>query len=284
MQIEFLGSGGAVTTPRPHCTCPVCAEARIKGIPYSRSGPGVFVHGPNVLIDTAEEIKAQLNRSQVTHIDACFYSHWHPDHVMGMRVWETRNADFGHWPANHACTDIYLPQQVAVDFHNFLGAWNQFEFMQRHGWVKVHVLNDGDVVTVNGTPIRPFRVAQDYVYAFVFEGEGQRVLIAPDELYQWDPPDDVHGMDMVVLPMGITEFHPLTGERLIDEAHPVLNAEATFRQTLGMVRKLAAKRVIMTHLEEISGMNYDDYIRLEFKLRQDGYNITFAYDTLVVSI
>ena len=70
MQIEFLGSGGAITTPRPGCACRLCVEAQAKGVPYSRGGPSVFVHGPNVLIDTPEEIKAELLRSRVTQIDA----------------------------------------------------------------------------------------------------------------------------------------------------------------------------------------------------------------------
>ncbi len=98
MQIEILGSGGAITTPRPGCDCPVCIEARVKGVPYSRSGPSLFVHGPDVLIDTPEESKDQINRSRITRINACFYSHWHPDHVMGRRVWETMNADLRNWP------------------------------------------------------------------------------------------------------------------------------------------------------------------------------------------
>ena len=79
MQIEFLGSGGAITTPRPGCACRLCVEAQAKGVPYSRGGPSVFVHGPNVLIDTPEEIKAEFcSRSRVTQIDAALYSHWHP--------------------------------------------------------------------------------------------------------------------------------------------------------------------------------------------------------------
>jgi phosphoribosyl 1,2-cyclic phosphate phosphodiesterase len=106
MRIEFLGTGGAYTTPRPGCFCRVCAEARVKGLPYSRTGPSLFVHGPNILIDTPEESKEQLNRARITDIAGCFYSHWHPDHVMGRRVWETRNIDARKWPPHHQKTMI----------------------------------------------------------------------------------------------------------------------------------------------------------------------------------
>ena len=61
MRFEFLGTGGAVTTPRPTCSCPVCVEARERGVPYSRTGPSLFLHGWNVLFDTPEESKEQLN-------------------------------------------------------------------------------------------------------------------------------------------------------------------------------------------------------------------------------
>lgn len=284
MRIEFLGSGGAITTPRPGCPCPVCAEARTKGVPYSRSGPSLFVHGPDVLIDTPEEAKFQLDRAGLAYVPACFYSHWHPDHVAGLRVWETMNADWFNWPPAHRRTTIYLPQQVAEDFHHRLGAWDQLMYLQRFGVVEVIVLHDGETVTRNGVTIRPFRVAQDFVYAFLFEENTTRVLIAPDELLGWQPPPDVCGLDLAVLPMGLAEFDPFTGARLIPADHPVLRAEATFEQTLDIVRALDARRVILTHIEEPDGLSHDDLERLAVRLRGEGLPIAFAYDTLAVEV
>jgi phosphoribosyl 1,2-cyclic phosphate phosphodiesterase len=284
MQIEFLGSGGAITIPKPGCQCRVCAEARARGIPYSRTGPSVFVHGPNVLIDTPEEIKEQLNRSRVTRIDAAFYSHWHPDHVLGRRVWETMNADWMHWPPQHRCTDIYLPQQVALDFRTRLGSWEQLTYLQRFGVVRLIELADGEVVTLGTTRIRPFRVAEDYVYAFLFADAGRRALIAPDELFGWTPPADVQGVDLAVIPMGLPRIHPLNGRQIIPDDHPILKSEATFQQTLDIVRQLKAERVVMAHVEEPGGLSYDDLLALEDRLREEGLNITFAYDTMVVEV
>jgi phosphoribosyl 1,2-cyclic phosphate phosphodiesterase len=283
MQIEILGSGGAITTPRPGCRCRVCVEAREKGVPYSRSGPSLFVHGPNVLIDTPEESKDQLNRSHVTEIAAGLYSHWHPDHTMGRRVWETRNTDWFAWPQQHTRTDIYLPQQVAADFRTFQ-IWDHMAYLQKWGVINLIEMQDGDVATVNGAQIRPFRVAEEYVYAFLFQDADARVLIAPDELFGWTPPDDVRGLDLAVIPMGVHEFDAFTGARKIHADHPILKSEATFRQTLDMVRQLDADRVIMTHIEEPDGLSYDDLLRLEARLRAEGFTITFAYDTLLVEV
>lgn len=284
MHIEILGSGGAITTPRPLCDCPICVEARHKGIPYSRTGPSIFVHGPDVLIDTPEESKFQINRSRVTHIAAALYSHWHPDHVMGRRVWETMNAKFRTYPLERTTTDIYLPQQVAEDFRTRLGGAEHFAWMTRLGVTRVIEMADGDTITLSGVTIRPFRVAEDYVYAFLFEEGDTRVLIAPDELYGWTPPEFVHGVDLAIIPMGLNEFDPFTGERVMAEEHPILKAEATFRQTLDMVRAMQPKRTIMTHIEEPDGMSYDDLLRLEIKLANEGFNITFAYDTMLIAV
>ena len=282
MEIEFLGTAGATTTPRPGCRCDICVEAREKGVPYSRTGPSVFVHGPNVLIDTPEESVQQLNRSRVREIAGCFYSHWHPDHVMGRRVWEALNADWRAWPPPPTPrTPIYLPQQVATDFRTRLATWDHLTFFAQQGWVELVELRDGDTVTLAGTRIRPFRLAEDYVYAFLFEAGGRRALIALDELNGWSPPADVRGVDLAVIPMGIHELDPFTGERRIAAQHPVLRTEATFAETLAIVDTLAAKRVVMSHIEEIDGLSHDDLERLA---EQVGRNITFAHDTMLVEV
>jgi phosphoribosyl 1,2-cyclic phosphate phosphodiesterase len=283
MRIEILGSGGAVTIPQPGCDCRVCVEARARGVPYSRTGPSFFVHGPDLLIDTPEESKYQLNRAGLGPIPACVYSHWHPDHVMGRRVWEA-NKEWRRWPPHSYTTDIYLPQQVAEDFRTHLGSWEQFEYMASRGMVRLILLEDGESFALGGVNILPFRVAEDYVYAFLLQEGDTRVLIAPDELNGWTPPDFVRGVDAAFLPMGITEFDPFTGDRVIAEEHPVLRTEATYRETMEIVQALEAKRVVLGHIEEQDGLGYDDYERLGAKLRGEGFAVEFAYDTMTVEV
>jgi phosphoribosyl 1,2-cyclic phosphate phosphodiesterase len=286
VRVEVLGSGGATTTPRPLCTCRVCTDAREKGIPYARTGPSLFVHGPDVLIDTPEEIKYQLNRSELSGIACCFYSHWHPDHTAGRRVFEELNIDWRAWPrAPRGTTDVYLPQQVAADFRERLGLWDHFEYLQTvERTVSLHELEDGETVSIAGVGIRPIRLAEDYVYAFLFDDGEKTALIAPDELNGWSPPLEVRGVDLAVLPMGISEFHPLTGERAIHPDHHVLRTEATFDETLDIVSQLDAKRVVLAHIEEMDQLGYDDLLEVEARLRSDGLEAMFAYDTLVVDV
>jgi phosphoribosyl 1,2-cyclic phosphate phosphodiesterase len=284
MKVEILGSGGATATPRPGCECRVCVEARARGVPYSRTGPSLFVHGPDVLFDTPEESRLQLDRSGVSEIAACFYSHWHPDHTMGRRVWEAVGGhDFRRWPPDPGArrrTDVYLPEQVALDFGE-RGIREHFDFLEERGWVRVHELGDDDTVELGGVTIRPFRLHEDYVYAFELTGRGKRLLVAPDELHDWEPPALLRGVDLAVLPSGLHEHDPFTGERRIHQDHPVLRVEATFAQTLRIVDALAARRVVLTHVEEVDGLGHDDLQRLAAEV---GRGITFAYDTMTVEV
>ena len=284
MKIEFLGTGGAITTPKPGCSCRVCVQARWEGVPYSRKGPSVFLHGPDVLIDTPEEIKDQLNRAGIEDVPACIYSHWHGDHALGWRVWETLNKDFRGWPSEDRTTEIYLPEQVASDFRKMLGLRDALAFLESQGTVKVMELEDEQTVTLGGTLIRPFRLAEDYVYAFLIEENGKRVLIAPDELNGWEPPDWVKGVDLAVLPKGLDEIDPFTRERRIPEEHPVLKMEATYEETLEIVEKLDARRTILGHIEEVDGLSHDDLQELQDGLQGEGKNIEFAYDTLEIEV
>lgn len=284
MRIEILGSGGATTTPRPGCHCPVCVEARARGVPYSRSGPAIFIHGPDLLIDTPEEIKDQLNRAGIDRVAAGIYSHWHPDHTMGRRVWEALNLDFRNWPPSGNTTDIYLPQQVAADFEQWLGLAAHFEFMSQQGYSRVHTIPDGESIELSHVRITPFRLAADYVYAFLLEEGESRILIAPDELVGWQLPDFIHGVDLAILPMGVVELDPLTGERKIPADHPVLSFEATFAQTLEMVRTIDAGRTILTHIEEQDSYSHDDLGEIASSLNVAGLRIEFAYDTMVVDV
>ena len=284
MRIEFLGTGGAIPTPRPGCHCELCERARQYGPPHARMGPSVFVHGPDILIDTPEEIRIQLNRAGIDHIAACFYSHWHPDHTMGRRVWETMNSDWRGWPKRPQRTPIYLPKNVARDFEaGRLGLNEHFTFMAKQGTVELHILEEGEEVVINGVRVTPIAVAESYVYAFLLENGTERVLIAMDELVGWEPPDIVRGCDLAVIPTGVFEFDFFTGERRIPADHPVLKSEATFRETLEIARQIAPSRLVFTHIEEPDGNSVEKLQRIASAIRdKEGWDVTFAFDTMVV--
>ncbi len=287
MRVEILGSGGAATIPRPGCGCRVCVDARERGGRSVRTGPSTFVHGPNILFDTPEESKYQLERAGIGDIGACFYSHWHPDHTMGKRVFETRNGDFRTWPREAKrplVTDVYLPERVALDFRTWLGGYEHLKFMEGRGWVRIHELRDGETIEIGGVTVRPFRLAEDYVYAFELSEGDKRLLVAMDELNGWEPPADVCGPALAVLPMGICEFDLFSGERLIHEEHPVLRFEATFEETLGMIDALDAGEVVLSHVEEMDCISYDELLQVQQRLQDEGRRVRFAWDGMTIDV
>lgn len=285
LTVEVLGSGGAVRTPRPGCGCRLCRQARRLGVPWERTGPSLFLHGPDVLIDTPEESALQLNRAEIGPIAAGLYSHWHPDHTAGLRVYETRNWDFRNWPPRHLSTPIYLPANVARDFEVHLGLMEQLRYLEGKGLVSLHLLDRP--LHLQGWRITARPVAEEYVYLFLLEGDedGRRVLIAMDELVGWTPPADLQGVDLAVLPTGVFEFDPESGRRRIPTGHPVLTHEATFRQTLQMVEALQPRRLLFLHIEEADQNSPQALERVAARLQSEkGWDVTFAYDGFKLSL
>jgi len=280
LRVEILGSGGAVTIPRPGCSCHICVEARAKGVPYSRAGPSVFVHGPDVLIDTPEEAKLQLNRSQVTAIAAGLYSHWHPDHTAGRRVWESRNFDFRSWPRRYETTPVYVPERVWADFEQRYGLADQFRFMEGQGTVEVRLIAENEPFAIDATTtVTALPLDAENAYAFLFERAGKRALIVMDETHRWTPPD-LGPLDLAVLPIGVFEHHPFTGERLIPEEFCKPPVKKTrYATALEQARSLGARRTILTHVEEMDRLSHDELVRLG---SVDGWEP--AWDGLLVEL
>jgi phosphoribosyl 1,2-cyclic phosphate phosphodiesterase len=279
LKVEILGSGGAVTIPRPGCLCRVCVEARERGVPYTRTGPSVFVHGPDVLIDTPEESKLQLNRSQVTTIAAGLYSHWHPDHTAGRRMWESRNFDFRSWPRRFETTPLYIPEAVWEDFENRYGLADQFRFMENQGTVRVVPIRAKEPVELGETSITPISLDAENAYAFLFEQAGKRLLVAMDETHGWSPPD-LGPLDVAVLPIGVFEHHPYSGERLIPEefCRPPVK-KTRYGRTLELLLALGPTRAILSHVEEMDRLSHDELIRLG---ESDGWEP--AFDGMLVEL
>ena len=94
----------------------------------------------------------------------------------------------------------------------------------------------------------------------------------------------VRGVDVAVIPMGVVEFDPFTGERRISQEHPVLTSEATFAWTLETARRLETPRVVLTHIEEPDQLSHDDLRRLEPTLQAEGMEVVFAFDTMIIDV
>jgi phosphoribosyl 1,2-cyclic phosphate phosphodiesterase len=283
MKIHFLGTGGASLTPRPGCECRVCTEARANGPPYSRWGPSLFIEDEHILIDTPEEISLELNRGGINRVDHVFYTHWHPDHTSGIRVIEQLNIDWKGLPGhkNLRTTPVYLPPQVRRDFEQYLSLMERLTYMKRLKLVTVKEIPEEEPVQVGKLSVEAIQMKDPSLYAYLITEGEKRVLAALDDTRGWIPDQRLVGVDLVVLETGWFEYD-LDGKQLVVPEHNLRKYEASFEETLEILNTLQAKRVLLTHIEEMNGRSYDDYLELEKEYKE--YKLTFAYDGMTVEV
>ena len=292
MELLFLGTAGATLTPRAGCACRVCASARALGGRRVRSGPALYVApGPGdaprggVLVDTPEEIHAALVRWGVDRVDAAFYTHWHPDHTAGLRLFEHLNVDWrapgGERP--HRCTPVYLPERVARDFERWYGLMDRLRYLERRGLIEVREIAAGEVVEAAGLRLRAFPMANPELWTYEVMEDGRRAVLAVDDTRGYRPEEALAGADVAVLETGWFEFDP-EGARIQIPGHPKAQAEASFQESLQIAARLRAGRTYFTHIEEINQRTLEEYEALEGSAELQAVRGRFAWDGLRVEV
>jgi phosphoribosyl 1,2-cyclic phosphate phosphodiesterase len=84
VRLTFLGTGTSFGVPQIGCDCAVCRSPDPRD-QRTRVGAAVETDGGAVLlIDTPPELRLQLLRAHIDHVDAVFYTHGHADHTHGI--------------------------------------------------------------------------------------------------------------------------------------------------------------------------------------------------------
>lgn len=280
MRFTIIGSGGCVSLPRPACRCPVCAQARRLGAPYARHGCSLFLHDAALLVDTPEDIVPALNAADIPAVDAVAYSHWDPDHTLGMRVFEQLRLD---WLA--LSVDDFHPVPVRVlamggvmadlrALRNPFGSF--FDYYAHRGLIAPETVDDavmlGDI-RLTLIPVDDTR----RVTVFLFEQKGRRLIYAPCDVKPFPEDARLHGADVLII--GNTIVGPtLKGGFVPAVDNPLLRELFTMDEVLALRDRLGAREMIVTHLEEDWGKSYDDYLALARGM--DG--VRFAHDGMEV--
>jgi len=282
MRWTVLGSGGCTIIPKPLCQCRVCREARSKGIPYSRGGPSALLHDINLLIDAPAEIASQLNRCGIRQLDYLTFTHLDPDHVEGFRVVEQIALDFRSWSAyqnRQIC--LVLPQELAKNLQKICSQYGPvIDFYRDSGFVRLQTYKDsitiGDV-EVTAIPVDRGRQTS---FVYVFEKSGSRVVYAPCDVKPFpEHHKKVAEADLLLIQPGIFESG-LKHRFKYPEGHISRKTLYTFEQTLSLSKRIHAKKVVFTHLEEYWNRSYGDYCKLEPKSKW----FQFAYDGMKLTV
>jgi phosphoribosyl 1,2-cyclic phosphate phosphodiesterase len=81
--MTLLGTGTSMGVPMIGCDCGVCTSTDPRN---QRTRTGVHISAPQggMLIDTSPELRMQLIRERISHVDAVFFTHAHADHILGL--------------------------------------------------------------------------------------------------------------------------------------------------------------------------------------------------------
>lgn len=82
LQITFLGTGTSHGVPVIACDCKVCQSNNPKN---KRMRTSIHIKSKeyNLLIDTPPEMRLELIKNKIKHVDSVFMTHAHADHLMG---------------------------------------------------------------------------------------------------------------------------------------------------------------------------------------------------------
>jgi len=258
----------------------VCQEARHKGGRFVRNGPSVFLTGVSVLFDTPEDVDKSLEREGIHEVRHLVYTHWHPDHTGGRRVLEQLNMDWLN-PKARRVTHVWLPTWVREDFRKRHGLEDNLEYFEKAGIARIHEVEEGEPFQLDGLNVRPFRMAQPGLTAYVLERESRRLVFALDDAKDWKPSSELLEPDLLVLETGWFE-RDTKGRIIVPPGHSIRNEEASFEETLGIIERINPRRAVLTHIEQLWARSYEDYLELEKK--HQGHKLQFAYDGLRVKI
>jgi phosphoribosyl 1,2-cyclic phosphate phosphodiesterase len=268
--------------PKPLCCCPVCREAREKGIPYARGGPSAFLHDINLLVDTPADIINMLNRSRIRRVDYLLFTHLDPDHTEGFRVIEQIALDFRTWrayPQKQVC--LLLPEQIEKPLRGIRSQYGStLDFYQDSGFIQLQVFENNTVLRgVNLTAI-PIDRGRQTSFVYVFEKARRKVVYASCDIKPFpEHREEVQKADLLIIQPGIFE-KGLKHRFRYPPDHISRKTLYTYEQTLALAARIQAQKILFIHLEEYWNRSYDDYRALESKNK----TIRFAYDGMSVSV
>ncbi|CEO35590.1 metallo-hydrolase/oxidoreductase [[Clostridium] sordellii] len=280
MRFKILGSGGCVALPKPLCSCSVCEEARIKGVPFSRYGCSIFLEDISLLVDTPEDIVHAINHSNIKNIDNVLFSHVDPDHTLGMRVFEQLRLNWLEVSEGKECNkpiNVYAVESVMFDMNSIkfkFGSYLDY-YENTRNLIKRETIDKS--IFIDRIKISCIKV--NHATIFVFEENNKKVIYAPCDVKPLPNDDIFNNADVLIIGSTIVGNVLKDGFVLKDD-NPLRNDFFTMDEIEDIKRKYNISKVIITHLEEDWGKSYNDYLKLECQ-----YNgIQFAYDGMEIDV
>ncbi|MGL5380734.1 MBL fold metallo-hydrolase [Clostridium sp.] len=283
MIFKILGSGGCTSIPKPTCQCNICSEARLKGEPYKRSSCCLYVKDLKLLIDTPEDVNYQINRDNITEIENIFYSHWDPDHTLGIRLLEQLRLNWIDYFRGIKCSRpiniIGLPE-VIDDIYNIKNKYGSYlDYYKSHNLCLVNKTNKTIIknIDISLVPI----ISNIVSTSFVFKYNNKKVIYAPCDNKPFPNNSLFNNADLLIMG-GFIPTENFNHSIKIPLGNDIYTAMFTIDEIIHIKESFNIKTVVLTHLEENWGLSYDDYKKMEVSLKM--HNILFSYDGMEIEI
>lgn len=261
MEMQILGSGGAMPTPRPLCFCDVCVKAR-EDSTYKRNSSSAYIEEIRTLIDCPEDIGDSLNREHIKNVDKLFITHWHPDHTFGLRVLLEAKFDFITRNAV-GVIDVYLSEKTYLIMKKVFPSIDHYVDVKKTA--KLHFIEDGDIFNFEEVKVEivGYDSKNSDVYAFLFSDGVKKILYSSCDTISFKNYFKFTDLDYWVTECGIfTE----------------VDSEISFDEMMKRIKEINPKKTILTHIEEIEVNNWGYTYMEELKEKYADIDFDYAFD------
>ena len=253
MKLTFLGTGTSQGVPVIGCDCEVCASTD----PFDnrlRSSVLVSAGDTNILVDAGPDLRQQMLRAGIRHLDGILLTHEHNDHVIGLD--DVRPFNFS---TGRAMTVYALPR-VAEQVRK------RFEYVFGHpipGLPRIDLvtIDKDSPLRIGNIDVQPVEVMHGRLPILGYRFGGLTYLT-----------------DVKSIPE--TEWGKIAGtKKLITSAlhHREHPAHMNLNEALAFATELAAEHTWLTHISHHMGKVADVAPQLppNVSLAHDGLEISF---------
>ncbi len=252
LRLTLLGTGTSQGVPVIGCDCPVCTSADRRD-QRLRTAALLTCGGTQILIDAGPDLRQQMLRARVRHLDAVLLTHEHNDHVIGLDDVRPFNFRSGRPIA------VYAQQRVVEAVrHRFAYIFDDpGPGLPR---IELHPIDADTPVRVNGLLIQPIGVWHGKLPILGFRF-GDITYLTDVKSISSDQLQKVKGTRLLVINALRRRMHP---------------THLTLEEALALIEDIGPEHAWLTHISHELGLAEEISAQLPkgVSLGYDGLEIT----------